>query len=41
MKIADRITVIETKVKYIEKMLYIITALILAQMGINIIPGVI
>ena len=41
MKLTDRITVIETKVKYIERMLYVITALILAQLGVNVIPGVI
>ena len=40
MKIADRLTIIETKLKYIEKTLYIIGGLILAQLGITNIPTV-
>ena len=37
MKVSDRITVIEMKVRMIEKLIYGLGALILAQTGIQII----
>lgn len=36
MKTADRLIIIETKLKYLEKVLYSIIVLLLAQLGINV-----
>ena len=38
MRIADRLTVIETKLKYIERTMYAIIAILLAQIGIDKLP---
>ncbi len=35
MKIADRLTVIETKLAYLEKLMYGLAGLMLAQLGIT------
>lgn len=37
MNMPDRLTVIETKLKYMEKLMYGIAGLILAQMGVSLI----
>jgi len=36
MKTCDRLIIIETKLKYLEKLMYGVAILILAQTGINI-----
>jgi hypothetical protein len=35
MKISDRLTIIETKMKYIEKLLYIVIAISASKYGID------
>ena len=35
MRIQDRLTIIETKIKYLEKLIYIVISAIAAQIGIN------
>ena len=37
MTIKERLTAIETKLKYIEKLMYVIGALILTELGVSVI----
>lgn len=36
MKISERLLIIETELKYLKKIMYVLSVLISAQMGINI-----